>query len=61
MRKHRNPDNWDIRTEFDEWHTVMVRWRKNYQSGGISAEQFLAWLEEHRSYTEDWDYEENYI
>ena len=61
MRKHRNPDNWDIQTEFDEWHTAMVRWRKNYQSGGISAEQFLAWLEEHRSYTEDWDYEENYI
>lgn len=61
MRKHRNPDNWDIQTEFDEWHTAMVRWRKNYQSGGISAEQFLAWLEEHRAYTEDWDYEENYI
>ena len=61
MRKHRNPDNWDIQTEFDEWHTAMVRWRKNYQSGVISAEQFLAWLEEHRSYTEDWDYEENYI
>lgn len=61
MRKHRNPDNWDIQTEFDEWHTAMVRWRKNYQSGGISAEQLLAWLEEHRSYTEDWDYEENYI
>ena len=61
MRKHRNPDNWDIQTEFDEWHTAMVRWRKKYQSGGISAEQFLAWLEEHRSYTEDWDYEENYI
>ena len=61
MRKHRNPDNWDIQTEFDEWHTAMVRWRKDYQSGGISAEQFLAWLEEHRSYTEDWDYEENYI
>lgn len=61
MRKHRNPDNWDIQTEFDEWYTAMVRWRKNYQSGVISAEQFLAWLEEHRSYTEDWDYEENYI
>ena len=61
MRKHRNPDNWDIQTEFDEWHTAMVRWRKKHQSGGISAEQFLAWLEEHRSYTEDWDYEENYI
>lgn len=61
MRKHRNPDNWDIQTEFDEWHTAMVRWRKNYQSGGISAEQFLAWLEEHRAYTEDWDYEENCI
>ena len=50
MRKHRNPDNWDIQTEFDEWHTAMVRWRKNYQSGGISAEQFLASLEEHRAY-----------
>ena len=24
MRKHRNPDNWDIQTEFDEWHTAMV-------------------------------------
>ena len=23
--------------------------------------QFLAWLEEHRAYTEDWDYEENCI
>ena len=61
MRKHRNPDNWDISQEFDEWHTAMVRWRKNYQSGSISAEQFLEWLEAHKAYTEDWDYEENYI
>lgn len=61
MRKHRNPDNWDIRTEFDEWHTAMVRWRREYQSGSISAELFVAWLEEHKTYTEDWDYEENYI
>lgn len=60
MRKHRNPDNWDIQTEFDEWHTAMVRWRREYQSGSISAEQFLVWLEEHKTYTEDWDYEENY-
>lgn len=61
MRKSRNKDNWDIQTEFDEWHTAMARWRKNYQSGTISAEQFLAWLEDHKAYTEDWDYEENYI
>ena len=27
----------------------------------VSREKLLAWLEEHRSYTEDWDYEENYI
>ena len=60
MRKHRNPDNWDIQTEFDEWHTAMVRWRREYQSGSISAEQFLVWLEAHKTYTEDWDYEENY-
>ena len=61
MRKHRNPDNWDIQTEFDEWQLAMNRWRKKYQSGSISAEQFLSWLEEHRAYTEDWDYEENYV
>ena len=61
MRKHRNPDNWDIQTEFDEWHTAMVRWRREYQSGSISAEQFLVWLEEHKAYSEDWDYEENYV
>ncbi len=61
MRKHRNPNNWDIQSEFDEWHFAMVRWRNKYQSGSISAEQFLAWLEMHKAYTEDWDYEENYI
>ena len=60
MRKSRNKDNWDIQTEFDEWQLAMNRWRKKYQSGSISAEQFLSWLEEHRAYTEDWDYEENY-
>ena len=52
--------NLDIQTEFDEWQLAMNRWRKKYQSGSISAEQFLSWLEEHRAYTEDWDYEENY-
>ncbi len=60
MRIHRNPGDWDIQTEFDEWHTAMIRWRGGYQSGAITAEQFLAWLEDHKSYTEDWDYEENY-
>lgn len=61
MRKHRNPDNWDIAHEFKEWQIAMNRWRQNYQSGSISAEQFLEWLEDHKAYTEDWDYEENYI
>ena len=61
MRKYRNPDNWDIQTEFDEWQIAMNRRRREYQSGSISADQFLAWLEDHRAYTEDWDYEENYI
>ena len=61
MRKHRNPDNWDIQAEFDEWQIAMNRWRDKYQSGSISAEQFLAWLEDHKAYTEDWDYEENYV
>lgn len=61
MRKSRNKDNWDIQTEFDEWQIAMNRWRKNYQSGSISAEQFLAWLDDHKTYTEDWDYEENYL
>lgn len=60
MRKHRNPDNWDIQTEFDEWQFAMKRWRNKYQSGIISAEQFLTWLDGHKTYTEDWDYEENY-
>lgn len=60
MRKHRNPDNWDIEQEFAEWQIAMNRWRDKYQSGSISAEQFLTWLEEHKAYTEDWDYEENY-
>ena len=61
MRKHRNPDNWDIEREFDEWQSAMKRWRDKYQSGSISAEQFLAWLEDNKTYNEDWDYEENYI
>lgn len=61
MRKHRNPDNWDIEQEFADWQIAMNHWRDKYQSGSASAEQFLAWLEEHRAYTEDWDYEENYI
>ena len=60
MRKFRNPDNWDIEQEFDEWQIAMNRRRREYQSGSISAEQFLIWLEEHKTYTEDWDYEENY-
>ena len=60
MRKHRNPDNWDIQHEFKEWQIAMNRWRNKYQSGSISSEQFLAWLEDHKTYTEDWDYEENY-
>ena len=60
MRIHRNRGNWDIEHEFKEWQTAMNRWRNKYQSGSISSEQFLAWLEEHKAYTEDWDYEENY-
>lgn len=61
MRKYRNPDNWDIAHEFREWQIAMNHWRQNYQSGSISAEQFLEWLENHKAYTEDWDYEENCI
>lgn len=60
MRIHRIRGNWDIEHEFKEWQTAMNRWRNKYQSGSISSEQFLAWLEEHKAYTEDWDYEENY-
>ena len=26
----------------------------------ISAERFMKWLEDYKSYTEDWDYEENF-
>ena len=44
--------------EFDEWQFAMNRLRDKYQSGSISAKQFLAWLEEYKTYTEDWDYEE---
>lgn len=61
MKKSRNPDDWDIEQEFAEWKTAMHRWREEYRSGNISAAQFLQWLEDHRAYTEDWDYEENYL
>lgn len=61
MRKSRNKGDWDIQTEFDEWQIAMNRWRDKYQSGSISAVQFLEWLEKNKTYTEDWDYEENFI
>ena len=60
MKKHRNPNDWDIQMEFTEWQLAMNRWRKGYQSGMISAERFMKWLEDHKAYTEDWDYEENF-
>jgi len=59
MRIHRNPDNWDMEREFNEWRRAMKNKRDAYRSGRINAEQFLSWLEKTKTYTEDWDYEEN--
>ena len=57
MRKSRNKGDRDIEKEFLEWKHAMNWKRREYESGGISPEQFLTWLEDHKSYTEDWDYE----
>ena len=59
MKKSRNKGDWDIQKEFDGWQNAMNRRRRAYESGSISAQQFLTWLEDHRAYTEDWDYDEN--
>ena len=61
MRKSRNKGDWDIEKEFDAWQFAMNHKRKEYESGIISSEQFLTWLEDHKAYDEDWDYEENCI
>ena len=61
MRKSRNKGDWDIEKEFNAWQFAMNHKRKEYESGIISSEQFLTWLEDHKAYDEDWDYEENCI
>ena len=58
MRKHRNQDNWDLEQEFYAWQEAMNQKRDAYKLGTLSAERFLAWLKEHKSYIEDWDYDE---
>ena len=60
MRKSRNKGDRDIEKEFLEWKHAMDWKRKEYESGGISPEQFLTWLEAHKAYTEDWNYAKNY-
>lgn len=53
MRVWRNPGNWDMDREFQEWKDSMNEQRQAYKSGSITAEQFLAWLEEHKSYASE--------
>ena len=57
MRVSRNPDDEDILDEYEAWRDAMKKMRKKYKSGAITAAQFIEWLEENKSYDEDWDYE----
>lgn len=57
MRVSRNPDNKDILDEYEAWRDAMKKMRKKYKSGAITPAQFVEWLEENKSYDEDWDYE----
>ena len=56
MRVSRNPDDKDILDEYEAWREAMKEMRRKYKSGAITPEQFIEWLEENRSYDEDWDY-----
>ena len=58
MRVSRHPDDEDIRKEYAAWQKAMRRMRNQYKNGAISADRYVAWLEKHKAYTEDWDYEE---
>ena len=57
MRVSRNPDDEDILDEYEAWRDAMKKMRKKYKSGAITAAQFIEWLEENKSYDEDWYYE----
>jgi hypothetical protein len=57
MRVSRNPDDEDILDEYEAWRDAMKKMRKKYKSGAITAVQFIEWLEENKSYDEDWYYE----
>ena len=58
MRVSRHPDDEDVRKEYAAWQKAMRRIRNQYKNGAISADRYVAWLEKHKAYTEDWDYEE---
>ena len=50
----RNPDNADIKQEYEAWKKSMRKMRNQYYSGGITAEYFLEWLEAHKRYNQNW-------
>ena len=54
MRVSRNPDNADIKQEYEVWKKSMRKMRDQYYSGGITAEYFLDWLEAHKRYNQKW-------
>ena len=54
MRVSRNPDNADIKQEYEVWKKSMRKMRDQYYSGGITAEYFLDWLEAHKRYNQNW-------
>jgi hypothetical protein len=56
MRVSRNPDDKDILDEYEAWRDAMKKMRKKYKSGAITPAQFIEWLEENKSYDEDWYY-----
>ena len=56
MRVSRNPEDKDIQDEYKAWQRAMRRVRKQYKSGGITADQYISWLEKHKPYSEDRDY-----
>jgi len=60
MRVSRHPDDEDIRKEYAAWQKAMRRMRNQYKNGAISADRYVAWLEKHKAYTEDWDYEKHF-
>lgn len=58
MRVSRHPDDEDVRKEYAAWQKAMRHMRNQYKNCAISADRYVAWLEKHKVYTEDWDYEE---